>query len=145
MLGVTHYDEYHIFTIQKWYSLKREDLTVLLISLIGILITVFAGLMSLLIMSYQVRFSLEGSAMFVGITNMLLITSLAPTGIITLGHLITAFGLFIIALCLFESSISIRYHKSGGEAFSRKLDVITLKILALGFIITVATIIFVAW
>ncbi|WP_255590833.1 hypothetical protein [Methanobacterium spitsbergense] len=37
--------------------------------------------------------------MFVGITNMVLITNLAPAGIITVGHLITAYGLFIIALC----------------------------------------------
>jgi hypothetical protein len=125
--------------------INREDLTFLFISLIGILIAVFAGLMSLLIMSYQGRFSLEGSAMFVGITNMVLITNLAPTGIATLGHLITAYGLFIIALCLLESSISLSYHKRGEEAFSRKLDIITLKILALGFIITLAAIIFAAW
>ncbi|MCE5214799.1 MAG: hypothetical protein LLF83_08790, partial [Methanobacterium sp.] len=45
--------------------LTREDLTVLFISLIGIFIGVFAGLMSLLIISYQGRFSMEGSAMFV--------------------------------------------------------------------------------
>ena len=125
--------------------INREDLTFLFISLIGILIAVFAGLMSLLIMSYQGRFSLEGSAMFVGITNMVLITNLAPTGIVTLGHLITAYGLFIIALCLLESAISISYHKRGEEAFSRKLDIMTLKILSIGFIITVAALIFAAW
>lgn len=83
--------------------------------------------------------------MFVGITNMVLITNLAPTGIATLGHLITGYGLFIIALCLLESSISLSYHKRGEEAFSRKLDIITLKVLALGFIITLAAIIFAAW
>ena len=83
---------------------SREDSTVLFISLIGIFIAVFAGLMSLLILSYQGRFSMEGSAMFVGITNMVLITNLAPAGVITVGHLITAYGLFIIALCLLESA-----------------------------------------
>lgn len=124
--------------------INRDDLTFLFVSLIGILIAVFAGLMSLLIMSYQGRFSLEGSAMFVGITNMVLITNLAPTGIITLGHLITGYGLFIIALCLLESAISIIYHKRDA-AFSRKLDIVTLKILSIGFIITFAAIILVAW
>ena len=124
---------------------SREDLTVLSISLIGIFIAVFAGLMSLLILSYQGRFSMEGSAMFVGITNMVLITNLAPAGIITVGHLITAYGLFIIALCLLESAFSIRYFKGGNEELARKLDVATLKILAISFIITVTAIIAVAW
>jgi len=115
--------------------INRDDLTFLFVTLIGILIAVFAGLMSLLISSYQGRFSLEGRAMFVGITNMVLITNLSPTGIITLGHLITAYGLFIIALCLLESAISIIYYKHD-ERFSRKLDIVTLKILSIGFIIT---------
>lgn len=123
----------------------REDLTVSFVSLIGIFIAVFAALMSLLILSFQGRFSMEGSAMFVGITNMVLITNLAPTGIITVGHLITAYGLFIIAFCLFESSLSLSYHKRGQEELSRKLDIVTLKILAVAFIATVIAILAVAW
>jgi len=125
--------------------LTREDLTVLFISLIGIFIAVFAALMSLLISSFQGRFSLEASAMFVGITNMVLITNLAPTGIITVGHLITAFGFFIIALCLLESAISLSYNKRGEEELARQLDLITLPILAIGFIVTVIALIAVAW
>ncbi len=125
--------------------LTREDLTVLLISLVGIFIAVFAGLMSLLILSYQGRFSMEGSAMFVGITNMVLITSLAPTGIITVAHLITAFGLFIVALCLLESALSISYNKQGQDKLARKLDLITLPILAVGFVAVVIAIMAVAW
>lgn len=123
----------------------REDLTVLFISLVGIFIAVFAGLMSLLISSYQGRFSMEGSAMFVGITNMVLITSLAPTGTITIAHLITAFGLFIIALCLLESALSISYNKQGLDKLARKLDLVTVPILALGFIAVVTVMMVVAW
>lgn len=125
--------------------LTREDLTILFISLIGIFIAVFAGLMSLLILSYQGRFSMEGSAMFVGITNMVLITNLAPTGTITVAHLITAFGLFIIALCLLESSITLRYNKQGQDKLARKMDLVTLTILAVGFVAVVTAIMAVAW
>ncbi len=125
--------------------LTREDLTVLFISLVGIFIAVFAGLMSLLILSYQGRFSMEGSAMFVGITNMVLITSLAPTGIITVAHLITAFGLFIIGICLLESALSISYNKGGQDKLARKLDLVTLPILAVGFVAVVIAIMVVAW
>ena len=125
--------------------LTREDLTVLFISLVGIFIAVFAGLMSLLILSYQGRFSMEGSAMFVGITNMVLITSLAPTGTITVAHLITAFGLFIIALCLLESALSLSYNKQGQDKLARKIDLITLPILSIGFVLVVIALIAVAW
>ncbi len=125
--------------------LTREDLTVLFISLIGIFIGVFAAIMSLLIISFQGRFSMEGSAMFVGITNMVLITNLAPTGTVTVGHLITAFGLFIIALCLFESAISLSYNKQNMTDLARRLDLRTLSILAIGFIAVVVAIMVVAW
>lgn len=81
--------------------------------------------------------------MFVGITNMVLITNLAPTGIITLGHLINGLGLFIISLCLLESSLSISYNKiKRSEEQARKLDKVTLIILSIGFVsITLAMII----
>lgn len=123
--------------------ISREDLTVLFVSLLGTFVAVFAALMSLLIVSFQGRFSMEGSAMFVGITNMVLITNLAPTGIITLGHLINGLGLFIISLCLLESSLSISYNKiKRSEEQARKLDKVTLIILSIGFVsITLAMII----
>lgn len=125
--------------------LTREDLTVLFISLIGIFIAVFAGLMSLTIISYQGRFTMESGSMFVGITNMILITSLAPTGTITVAHLITTFGLFIIAFCLFESALSIHYFKLGQDNLARRLDMATLPILAVAFIVVVAAMMLVAW
>lgn len=83
--------------------------------------------------------------MFVGITNMVLITNLAPTGTITVAHLITAFGLFIIALCLLESSITLRYNKQGQDKLARKIDLVTLTILAVGFVAVVTAIMAVAW
>lgn len=125
--------------------LSREDFTVLFVSLVGIIIAVFAALMSLLISSYQGRFSMEGSAMFVGITNMILITNLAPTGIITAAHLITSYGLFVIAFCLFESAISLNYNKKDKAELARKLDLVTLPILAIGFLATFIAIIAVSW
>jgi uncharacterized membrane protein YidH (DUF202 family) len=88
---------------------------------------------------------MEGSAMFVGITNMVLITNLAATGIITVAHIITAFGLFIIALSLLESAISISHFKKGDEELARRLDLVSLPILAIGFIGTVIAILISAW
>lgn len=70
---------------------------------------------------------------------------LAPTGTVTVGHLITAFGLFIIALCLFESAISLSYNKQDMANLARKLDLRTLPILAIGFIAVVVAVMTVAW
>lgn len=126
-------------------SLSREDLTVFFISLIGIFVAVFAGLLSLTISSFQGRFSMEGSSMFVGITSMLLITNIAPTGIITVGHLINAVGLFIISLCLFESALSLHYFKLGKEEMSRRMDLTSIIILAVGFVAIVTSMALAAW
>lgn len=82
--------------------------------------------------------------MFVGITNMIIITSLVPTGTITVAHLITTLGLTVIALCLFESALSIHYFKKGEDKLARRLDIATLSILAVGFIVIVAAIMLVA-
>lgn len=128
--------------------ISREDLTVAFISLIGTFIAVFAGLMSLLVFNPQARFGMEGSAMFVAITNFILITNLAPTGIITLAHLINAYGLFIIALCLLTSALSLTFHKTKIKQKrleeTRKLDVRSLIILGIGFLSTVFLMILVA-
>ncbi|MCE5213350.1 MAG: hypothetical protein LLF83_01345, partial [Methanobacterium sp.] len=77
--------------------------------------------------------------------NMVLITSLAPTGTVNVGHIITAFGLFIIAICLFESAISLSYNKQGMERLARRLDLRTLPILVKGFVAVVLAIMAVAW
>lgn len=125
--------------------LSRENNTVLFISLIGICIAVLAALASLFIVSFQGRFSMEGSAMFVLITSMVFISSLVPTGFITVGHLAAAFGFFIVAMCLVESSISLHYQKHGKEKIARRLDLVTAPILALGFIVVISTMIWAAW
>ncbi len=126
-------------------ALSREDLTVFFISLIGIFVAVFAALLSLTILSFDGRFPLAGSAMFVGITNMVLISSIAPNGIITVGHIVNAFGLLIISLCLLESAISLSYQKRGDEKLSRDLDLTTIPILAIGFTTIVIAILIAAW
>ncbi|MBI5680317.1 MAG: hypothetical protein HZC47_05455 [Methanobacterium sp.] len=125
--------------------LSREDNSVLFVSLIGIFVAVLAALSSLFIMSFQGRFSMEGASMFVLITNMIFISNLVPTGVITVGHYVAALGFFIVAMCLVESSISIYYHKKGDEALARRLDLVTVPILALGFVVTVIAMIWAAW
>ncbi len=125
--------------------LSREDNTVLFVSLIGIFIAVLAALSSLFIMSFQGRFSMEGASMFVLITNMVFISNLVPTGVITVGHYVAVLAFFIVALCLVESSISLHYHKNGEEELARRLDLVTVPILAVGFIVTVITMILAAW
>lgn len=125
--------------------LSRNDLTVFFISLIGIFVAVFAAILSLTISSFQGRFSMEGSSMFVGITSMLLITNIAPTGIITVGHLVNAMGLFVISLSLFESALSLHYFKKGEEELSRRMDLVTIVILAIGFVSIVAALALSAW
>lgn len=125
--------------------LSREDNSVLFVSLIGIFVAVLAALSSLFIMSFQGRFSMEGASMFVLITNMIFISNLVPTGVITVGHYVAALGFFIVAMCLVESSISIHYHKNGEEALARRLDLVTAPILAVGFIVTVIAMIWAAW
>jgi hypothetical protein len=137
---------------------SREELTVLLFSLIGSFAAVFAALISLTI-PYKNRYTVSVSALFVGIVNMVLITGLVPNGVITIAHLISSFGLFIIILTLLES---IAYHrfeyksdrsKDKGEndrvkrykKVSKMQDKVSLLILATGYFVTVSTIIIIAW
>jgi hypothetical protein len=124
--------------------LSREDLTVFILSLIGTFLAVFAGLMALTIVAFQSRFSLTGASLFVGVTNMILISNIAPTGVITVAHIITTFGLFIIALSLLESAISITFYNRGDESLARDFDLVTLPILAIGFVVTVLTVLLAA-
>ncbi len=125
--------------------LSREDNSVLFISLIGIFIAVLAALASLTIMTFQGRFSMEGASMFVLITSMVFISNLVPTGFITVGHYVAAFAFFVVAMCLVESALSIYYFNRGEKELARKLDMVTVPILALGFIIIVISMIWAAW
>lgn len=125
--------------------LSRNDLTVFFISLIGIFVAVFAAILSLTISSFQGRFSMEGSSMFVGITSMLVITNIAPTGVITVGHLVNAMGLFIISLSLFESAMSLHYFKKGEEELSRRMDLVSIVVLSIGFVSIVTALALASW
>lgn len=127
---------------------SREDLTLLFLTLIGIFMAVFVALMSLLlsVTDNRSRISMETASMFVGVTSLILVTSLSPVGVITVGHLITIVGLLIISLCILETVIAINYHKNGKEKLTRRLDLRTMPILAVGFIIIVISIIaFATW
>ncbi len=125
--------------------LSREDNSVLFISLIGVFIAVLAALASLTIMTFQGRFSMEGASMFVLITSMVFISSLVPTGFITVGHYVAAFAFFVVALCLVESAISIHFHNKGEKELARRLDLVTVPILAVGFVLIVTAMILAAW
>jgi hypothetical protein len=126
-------------------QVSREDNSVLFISLIGIFIAVLAALSSLTIMTFQGRFSMEGASMFVLITSMVFISNLVPTGFITVGHYVAAFGFFIVAMCLVESAISLHYFNKGEKELARRLDLVTAPILAVGFIVVVTSMILAAW
>ncbi|AUB58109.1 MULTISPECIES: hypothetical protein [Methanobacterium] len=125
--------------------LSREDNTVLFVSLIGMFIAVLAALSSLFIMSFQGRFSMEGASMFVLITNMVLVTNMVPTGVITVGHYVASLAFFVVAICLVESAISIHYNNQGEKDLARRLDMVTAPILAVGFIAIVTAMILAAW
>ena len=62
-----------------------------------------------------------------------------------MAHLITAFGLFIIALCLLESALSLSYNKQGQDKIARRMDLVTVPILAVGFVGLVIALMAVAW
>lgn len=126
--------------------LSRPDLSFFFKSLIGIFIAVFAALAALLIRADYPppRFGIIGGALFVGIGNMILVSSLVPNGVYTVADMITSLGMGIIALALLESAISLRYHHNKQAKLARKLDRYSLAILAIGFVVIVITLIITA-
>jgi len=129
----------------------REDLSVLFISLIGSFAAVFAALLSLTI-PYMNRYTMSVSALFVGIVNMVFITNLVPSGVITVAHIINAFGLIVIILTLFESIAYHRFERKGKKKdkkqyleLSKMHDKVSLPILVIGYVLTVSAVITISW
>ncbi len=130
--------------LRAGFLLSRSGTFFITSALIAIFVAVFAALASLLIKPdfLPARIGTEASALFIGVTNLILVQNLVPSGTLTIATMINALGLGIISFTLIVTLFSISYHHQGREEFSKKFDRRILLISSISFVLIVLLLVF---